>query len=139
MTPTQELAIIRYATDLIGQPFAYGQNDCPLMAAGALDCMDGGNRREQMRGLWHDQKSAWKYERLNGTIADHLRREGCKDITATFATIGDFILMERTLAHDRKWHSVALCLGQKSLIMTEESGAMLVETHALPPSTEVLR
>lgn len=139
MTPSQELSLIDFAKSILGQPFAYGSNDCPLMAAGALDCMDGGDRRGLMRGLWHNQKTAWRYALENGTIADHLRREGCTEVSLAFAAPGDFILMERTLAHDRQWHSVAVCMGDKAMVMTEEHGAIMIDMASLPPVTEVLR
>lgn len=141
MTPIQELRLYEYIGSLIGQPFQYGQNDCPLMAAGALDCMDGGSRRHEMSGSWLDQRTAWKYSKINGTIEDHLKREGCATVEGglNYAQQGDLILMDRTLAHDREWHSVGICLGHKVAIMTEEHGLIRIAINELPTVSQVYR
>ena len=61
MTPETEIKLHDYVQAEIGKAFEFGQHDCPLFVLGAMDVMTGDNRREQMTGLWHDQKSAWKY------------------------------------------------------------------------------
>lgn len=141
MTPAQELRLHEYLIDLTGRPFAYGRNDCPLLAAGALDCMDGGTRRLDMTGLWDSQASAWKYLRRHGDIGAHLREAGCipDPRGVKFAQPGDLLLMQRELANDRRWHSVAVCTGGMAAIMTEETGLIRVRMADLPTVTEVLR
>lgn len=141
MTPNQELKLYEYIKGLIGLPFEYGRNDCPLLAAGALDCMDGGNRRGEMTGLWHDKPSAWRYLRTHGDIRQHLLDYGCEPVAGgvNYAQPGDLILMERTLAHDRRWHSVGICLGQTVAIMTEDSGLIKVLMQDIPPVKQVLK
>jgi hypothetical protein len=141
MTPRQELRLMDYLGGLMGHPFAYGVNDCPLLAAGVLDCMDGGMRRRAMLGLWNDHKSAWRYLKKHGDIGAHLKTEGCVTVTqgVAFAQVGDLLLMDRTLAHDKEWHSVAVCTGTMAVVMTEATGIVRVSMDALPPVKEVLR
>ncbi len=141
MTPDQELRLLEYINGLVGKPFEYGKNDCPLLAAGVLDCMDGGTRRSNMTGLWHDKKSAWRYMAKHGDFAEHLKANGCDEINGgmIYAQPGDLILMERTLAHDKRWHSVGVCLGAKAALMTEDDGLIRVPVFQIPPSTKVMR
>lgn len=141
MTPAQEIQLYEYISGLVGVPFAYGKNDCPLLAAGVLDCMDGGVRRNKMTGLWSDKTSAWKYMRKHGDIEAHLIKNGCVQIAGglNFAQPGDLILMERTIAHDRKWHSVGVCLGASVAVMTEEIGLTKIKAQNMPPIKQVFR
>lgn len=141
MTPVQETRLHAYIDGLRGQPFVYGQNDCPLLAAGALDCMDEGQRRAEMTGLWSDHASAWRYIRRHGDIDAHLIDQGCVPVPGgiSYAQPGDFLLMERTLIRDKRWHSVGVCLGGQVAIMTEDQGLMLVRQRDLPTVVQVLR
>jgi hypothetical protein len=139
MDAHQELKLHFYIRELIGQPFEFGVNDCPLLAAGALDALAGGNRREEMTGLWKDKKSAWVYMKRNGTISEHLKREGCKSIDPKFMQNGDFVIMLRELANEKQWHSVGVCLNDKIAIVSDEEGVIIVERDQLPEIDEVLR
>jgi hypothetical protein len=139
VNPQSEIALHKYVGSLIGEPFCFGKNDCPLFAAGALDAMIGGDRRERMTGLWSDQKTAWKYMRRNGSIADHLRAEGCVNVDPAYVQTGDFVIMSRKLAHQKQWHSVGVFLGQKIAIVSDEDGVILVAQDQLPEIDEVLR
>lgn len=141
MTPDQEIRLYEYINGLVGVPFEYGKNDCPLLAFGAIDCMDHGTRRSEMTGLWSDKASAWRYLRKHGDIAQHLLDFNCFPVTGglAYAQPGDLILMERTLAHDKRWHSVGVCLGHKAALMTEEDGLIKLPLNQIPPSTQVMR
>jgi hypothetical protein len=139
MNTTQEIALHQYVGSLIGEPFCFGKNDCPLFAAGALDAMFGGDRKKRMTGLWNDKKSAWKYMRQNGSIADHLRAEGCVNVDLPYMRTGDFIIMSRRLAHEKRWHSVGIFLGRKIAIVTDDDGVILVDQQNLQGIDEVLR
>lgn len=139
MNQSEEVKLHKYIKGLLGKPFQFGQNDCPLLAAGALDVMSGSNHREKMIGWAKDKKSAWVYMKRNGTISDHLKREGCVNIDHSLMTVGDFILMHQDLAHQKQWHSVAICLGLKAAIVSDEEGVIIVDMKQLPEIDEVLR
>ena len=52
---------------------------------------------------------------------------------------GDFICMEQKLAHEKKWHSVGICLGARAGIVTDDAGVILVPMSEVPNVTRVLR
>jgi len=120
--PEIEIKLIEYVESNIGREFKFGEHDCPLFALGAIDIIQGTSHQEQMRGLWHDQKSAYKYSRKNGDIVTHLIRYGYKKINYKLMSIGDIVVMEQKLAHQKKWRSVGVCLGSKVAIITKETG-----------------
>ncbi len=139
MTPETEIKLHDYVQGEIGKAFEFGKHDCPLFVLGAMDVMTGDNRRAEMTGLWHDQKSAWKYARKHGDICDHLTKYSFKSVDYRYMQTGDIVVMEQKLAHEKKWRSVAVCLGAKVAIVTEESGVELVEIKDIPNMTEVMR
>ena len=139
MIPEIEIKLHDYVQSEIGKTFEFGQHDCPLFVLGAMDIMTGDNRREEMTGLWHDQKSAWKYARKNGDICDHLKKYSFKSVDYQFMQTGDIIVMEQKLAHEKKWRSVAICIGSKVAVVTEENGVELVTINNIPNMTEVMR
>lgn len=139
MNPDKEIELFNYVNSLIGQPFEFGKNDCPLLAAGALDVMAGTSHREELEGLWDSKASAWRYMKENGTIYDNLVAKGCKEVAFTHLQTGDFICMEQKLAHEKKWHSVGIYLGGRVVIMTDETGVEFVKRSQVPNATKVLR
>ena len=52
---------------------------------------------------------------------------------------GDIVVMEQKLAHEKKWRSVAVCVGAKVAIVTEQNGVELVAIKDIPNLTEVMR
>ncbi len=139
MIPEIEIKLHDYVQSEIGKPFEFGMHDCPLFVLGAMDIMTGDNRREEMTGLWHDQKSAWKYARKHGDICDHLKKYSFKSVDYQYMQTGDIIVMEQRLAHEKKWRSVAICIGSKVAVVTEENGVELVTINNIPNMTEVMR
>lgn len=139
MDAHQELKLHFYIRELIGQPFEFGVNDCPLLALGAFDALDGGNRRKQWQGKWKDKRSAWVYMKKNGTISDHFKRWGWKVVKDKFMQNGDLVMMHQDLAHEKQWHSVGICLNDKIAIVSDEEGVIIVDRDQLPDIDEVLR
>jgi hypothetical protein len=139
MTPETEIKLHDYVQGEIGKVFEFGKHDCPLFVLGAMDIMTGDHRREEMTGLWHDQKSAWKYARKNGDICDHLKEYSFKSVDYQYMQTGDIVVMEQRLAHEKKWRSVAVCLGSKVAIMSEPNGVELIAIKDIPNMTEVMR
>jgi hypothetical protein len=52
---------------------------------------------------------------------------------------GDVIVMEQRLAHEKKWRSVAVCIGSKVAIVRDDIGVEIVNIFKVPNITEVLR
>lgn len=135
---TKELKLLKYIESQIGIPFEFGKQDCPLFIAGAIDAMHGTNLREKYTGLWHDRKSAWKYVKKHGTLAEQIKNLGYKTIELPFIQTGDIISMEQRLAHEKKWHSAAVFTGSKVAVLTD-NGVEIIPLNQVPNMCEVLR
>ncbi len=135
----KELKLLKYIESQIGISFEYGINDCPLFASGAIDAMHGTKLREKYTGLWHDQKSAWRYATKYGSLSETLHKLGYKSIELPFIQTGDIIIMEQKLAKERKWHSIAVFTGSKVAIVTDVNGVEIISLNKVPNVCEVLR
>ena len=139
MMPKSEIALHDYIQDQLGKPFEFGYNDCPLFVAGAIDAMKGTELRDKYTGLWHSQASAWKYAKKNGDLSEQLKKLGFKTVELSHIQTGDVIVMEQRLAHEKKWRSVAVCIGSKVAIVRDDIGVEIVNIFKVPNITEVLR
>ena len=139
MNPSSEIALHDYVQEQIGKPFEFGYNDCPLFVAGAIDAMKGTELRDKYTGLWHSQASAWKYAKKNGDLSEQLKKLGFETIELSHIQTGDVIVMEQRLAHEKKWRSVAVCIGSKVAIVRDDIGVEIVNIFKVPNITEVLR
>ena len=139
MNPSSEIALHDYVQEQIGKPFEFGYNDCPLFVAGAIDAMKGTELRDKYTGLWHSQASAWKYAKKNGDLSEQLKKLGFETVELSHIQTGDVIVMEQRLAHEKKWRSVAVCVGSKVAIVRDDIGVEIVDIFKVPNITEVLR
>ena len=139
MNPDVEIKLHNYVETQIGLPFEFGVNDCPLFTLGAIDIMLDTNHRKDFLGKWKDQKSAWKYAKINGDIYEHLLKWGFKRVNIQYVHVGDIIIMAQDLAHAKKWRSVAVCMGSKIAIVSNENGVELVDIRQIPNVTGVVR
>ena len=139
MNPSSEIALQEYVQEQLGKPFEFGYNDCPLFVAGAIDAMKGTELRDKYTGLWHSQASAWKYAKKNGDLSEQLKKLGFETVELSHIQTGDVIVMEQRLAHEKKWRSVAVCVGSKVAIVRDDIGVEIVDIFKVPNITEVLR
>ena len=139
MNPDKEIAIHEYIQSQIEIPFEYGVHDCPLFAMGVLDILAETNYREEMSGKWHDQKSAWRYARKEQDIIEFFETAGCTEVEWAKMQTGDFVCMEQKLAHEKKWRSVAVCIGSKVATLTRDENLIILPISAVPNMVKVLR
>jgi hypothetical protein len=139
LNPSSEIALQEYVQEQLGKPFEFGYNDCPLFVAGAIDAMKGTELRDKYTGLWHSQASAWKYAKKNGDLSEQLKKLGFETVELSHIQTGDVIVMEQRLAHEKKWRSVAVCIGSKVAIVRDDIGVEIVNIFKVPNITEVLR
>jgi len=139
LNPSSEIALQEYVQEQLGKPFEFGYNDCPLFVAGAIDAMKGTELRDKYTGLWHSQASAWKYAKKNGDLSEQLKKLGFETVELSHIQTGDVIVMEQRLAHEKKWRSVAVCVGSKVAIVRDDIGVEIVDIFKVPNITEVLR
>lgn len=139
----KHLELLEYIESQIGIPFEYGKHDCPLFIAGAIDVMHSDKLdtklREKYTGKWHNQKTAWKYARRHGSMSEVCKKLGYIPVELSYIQTGDIIVMEQKLAHEKKWHSIAVFTGSKVAIMTDINGVELISVKEVPNICEVLR
>lgn len=135
----KELKLLTYIESQIGTPFEFGVLDCPLFAAGAIDAMHGTKLHSKYSGKWKSKRQLWKYVRKYGGFSENLHKIGYKTIELTYIQTGDIILMEQKLAHEKKWHSIAVFTGSKVAIVTDANGVEIVDLNTVPNIVEVLR
>tara|TARA_R110000772_G_scaffold211723_1_gene322240 strand:- start:3682 stop:4110 length:429 start_codon:yes stop_codon:yes gene_type:complete len=139
LSPNVEIRLHNYVESQIGIPFEFGVNDCPLFTLGAIDILLNTEHKKEFIGKWNDQKSAWKYAKKHGDIYEHLLKWDFKRVDIQFIQIGDIIIMAQDLAHAKKWRSVAVCMGSKIAIVSNENGVELVDIRQVPNVTGVVR
>ena len=61
----------RYLAVEAGRPFAWGESDCVLFAAGAVEAMTGVDPAAPWRGRYRTERGAWRVLRRAG-FRDHL-------------------------------------------------------------------
>lgn len=82
--------LVAYLEDVRCRPFAYGQHDCALFAAGAIQAMTGTDLAADYRGRYNGLEQGL---RLVGTSHLQILRQHFEPIPASFAGVGDIALM----------------------------------------------
>lgn len=82
--------LVAYLEEVRTRPFAYGQHDCALFAAGAVEAMTGVDLADGHRGQYATLRTGLKLVR-----GDHLRilRDRFEPVPSAFAQIGDIALI----------------------------------------------
>ena len=58
--------LTEFARSWLRRPFAWGECDCTVLAANAIDALAGTDLGGRYRGLWWDEKSARRYQKEVG-------------------------------------------------------------------------
>lgn len=128
MTDAGRRDLLALVEAVLGQPFAYGQTDCPMVCFMAWDAMTGQDVASRYRGQWSDRMGALRYVRRHDTdLKRALDALGCETVAPGFQQVGDFVLTEDATG----WIRGHVCLGERCLSATKERGVCLVETAAL--------
>lgn len=84
-----------WAVRTVRQPFAWGQNDCAMLAVEAVGLQQGVDVAAAYRGQWASDLGAQRYQLRHGiTLANALERAGCRRIEAAVAQEGDILTVE---------------------------------------------
>ncbi|MEG3166543.1 hypothetical protein U1701_18435 [Sphingomonas sp. PB2P19] len=105
-----------YLDRVADQPFKWGEHDCALFAAGAINAMTGTDPAADLRGIYTDRASA------AAALKDHGAGTLLKTVTAwlgqpkhpAFAQRGDIVMKDRT--------TLGVCVGLHSWFVGEEHG-----------------
>lgn len=88
------------------EPFEYGRNDCCLFAARCVDAMTGSDWVEELRGHYHDKRTAAVYiKEAGGVEAGATARLG-EPVPRLLARRGDVCLVETETGP-----GLAVCVG----------------------------
>ena len=125
--PDWESRLFAFAEAAVGRPFLWGEWDCVLLTARALDAMGAHGLTEKYQGAWHGPASALRYARRFLSVTDGLQRAGCRPVRPGFQQVGDILLVRQgpfELGH--------VCLGSTVLSVDEASGVFLGRMDAMP-------
>ncbi len=121
-----EVALVRFAQQMLGEPFVWGQTDCAMLALRCLEAAHGFATVEQYWGLWTDEASALAHFQRE-LPSEVLAGIGLREVPAAQASTGDIILAPKApfpeCAH--------VCLGQFSLTASPVAGVHRVPTLEL--------
>lgn len=105
----------RYLTRYRKTPFAWGEHDCVLFAAGWIKEATGDDPLGELRGRWTDAMSAARLVRdLGGLAAAVTAVIGAPLASTTFAQRGDIALIEQEDAR-----GLGIVVGTQVAVVTE--------------------
>lgn len=110
-----ERALSAYLAECEGRPYAYGEHDCGLFAAGAVLAMTGSDPAEPFRGRYCSKWSA----------AEALRDHGAGTLEATLDGLFPEVPIGFARRGDLAWHegSVGVVYGAVALFVGDVDGA----------------
>jgi hypothetical protein len=114
--------LVAYLEGVRAQPFAFGQHDCALFAAGAVEAMTGVDLAEGYRGRYDSLKAGLKLVR-GGHLA--LLRQSFDPIPPAFAGVGDLALIGEV-----GFPAFGIFEGQHVLVLREEGLGLMPRAAA---------
>lgn len=101
--PDWQARLQQYLLRSLSKPFAYGEFDCCLFVADAVEAMTGTDLAAEFRGKYHSCDEALSlrqaYTRGKGSLRSFvtkaLREQGLEEIPFTLAQRGDIVLILR--------------------------------------------
>jgi hypothetical protein len=125
-----DVALIEWATGKVGAPFVWGQTDCTLLVAEAIDIVRGDTQHaDHFRGQWSDLETAAAWSREHGVDL----RSGCADAGCVqvenplMAQRGDLVLVPFSEVEDVQIWAGHVVVGDVALSASPELGV-----HCLP-------
>lgn len=93
--PDWKLSLIQYLAESARKPFAPGQHDCALFAAGAVEAMTGVDYARPFKGRYTTLKGGVRLLREAG-FADHIALAASRldEIAPAFAAPGDLAVID---------------------------------------------
>ena len=92
-------------------PFEWGVNDCCLFAARCVDAISGSDWVGDLRGCYHDERSALAYIKAEGGVEASVTRRLGASVPRLLARRGDVCLVETPSGH-----GLAVCVGGSVMI-----------------------
>lgn len=120
--PNWRPRLMTYLDSVRSRPFAYGQHDCALFAAGAVEAMTGVDLAADFRGHYDSLKAGLKL--LSGAHLSILRRH-FEEIPPVFAGVGDLAMIGEV-----GFPALGLFQGETILVLREDGLGMMPRAAA---------
>lgn len=104
------------------RPFVRGQWDCNLFITDLLDHLDGGNRSEDIRGKYHDKRTAIKFQSKYTPAPDFIAANGFTLVEKDSTEFKDHDII---LAPCGKYWTASLYFGGATWSVIEDQGMMM--------------
>jgi cell wall-associated NlpC family hydrolase len=111
-----DVYLAMWATDLLGQPFVWGETDCASLVRAAMQVMYGEDRWPDTP-RYTDAAGALRVSEEHGTVKDHVLALGATKHVITFTQAGDIVIAPKTA--EEHFDATAIAIADK-LLMTEE-------------------
>lgn len=85
--------LARLVEERLGEPFAWGPNDCASFAADAVHAQTGEDVLAELRGHRHNERQALRRERAIGGLPAAIERAGLQPVPPALAQRGDLVLV----------------------------------------------
>lgn len=135
-------ALLRYAFDLRGAPFAWGINDCNMIVYRALTLMTGTDHHSWRFGKYTDFSSARRFEREHAAdLRKYVEGLGWRNVYPEPMQFGDVILRPEYLRSRFLWWSGAIYLAKQHALVADSTTdtVRIVDIETMPAFDVVLR
>lgn len=125
-----DVALLKWAAARIGMPFEWGQTDCTVLIAEAIDLITGVQTcAPRFRGAWTDMETAVAWSRLHQLdLLEGCAQAGCVEVAnLRMAQRGDLLLVPFMRFDDVQVWCGHVVLGDRAVSSSPERGV-----HWLP-------
>jgi hypothetical protein len=129
-----DVALIEWAAERIGKPFEWGQTDCTVLVAEAIDLITGVQAcAQRYRGAWSDMESAVAWSRAHELdLFDGCVQAGCVEVyNLRLMQRGDILLVPFTRFDDVQVWCGHVFFGDQALSSSPEKGVHWLPVRAI--------
>ncbi|MEI6317410.1 MAG: hypothetical protein WCS09_02770 [Pseudomonadota bacterium] len=130
-----DVALLDWAATRIGLPFAWGQTDCTLLVAEAIDVITGATAcASRFRDQWSDMASAVAWSRANRLdLLDGCVKTGCVTVVANPLSLqrGDLLLVPFMRFDDVQVWCGHVVVGNRAVSSSPEKGVHYLPTRLI--------
>ena len=118
-----EIALVKWAGEMVGKPFIWGETDCAMLALRSLNTSLGIDVSGAFAGVWRDEASALAHFQIE-LPSQVLSMLGLSQMDQVYFATGDIILAPKEPFPE----TAHICLGMRSLSADPEHGVVYVRT-----------
>jgi len=129
------VALVRWASELRGEPYEWGRTDCGSLAREAIGIVTGSDPFPETPA-WTSPEAAKASLKALGGFQAAMEGLGAREVALAYAQSGDVARTPPTEEHPAH---LAVIVAGRALVTTEEAGVHLVELSQLPERTVLWR